>query len=393
MNIKKLDTIQSVLDEMTSSCYTPGINCLILKDGKEVAYYESGYADVENKKPISRDSLFRLYSMSKTVTSVATLMLVEQGVIDLFENVSTYLPGFKNPSVALSDGTTRAANREVRIYDLLNMISGIPYPNNNNASGIAVDKLTNELIEKMDTPNAISTVDFANRLGACPLSFDPGSHLLYGFSADILGAVIEVASGQKFSDFLEKNIFKPLGMKSTGFYVSAENLNRLTKVYTSKGDSLELYSFPNLGVSNHMKSSPAFESGGAGLCSQIDDFVPFTQMLLNNGIYNGTRILSPQTVKYLSSHHIENHLKADFDRDWQHLSGYSYGNLVRVMVNASQAMSLGENGEFGWDGWLGTYVAIDPVNKLTILLMQQRFDTGTTEYTRKIKNIIYSSLE
>lgn len=392
MNITKLSKIQSVLDEMTSTFYTPGINCLVLKDGKEVGYFESGYSDYEAKKPINRNSLFRLYSMSKTVTSVATFILIERGMIDLFDNVSTYLPGFKSPSIISDNGKITASTREVRIYDLLSMSSGIPYPSDT-ASGKAIGTITDELISKMDTDDAISTVDFANLIGKCPLAFEPGSHFMYGFSADILGAIIEVASGQRYSDFLDENIFKPLGMLDTGFYVPENKQDRLTKVYTSKNDSLELYTYPNLGVSNHMKKLPAFESGGAGLCSQIDDFVPFTQMLLNGGIYNGVRILSSTSVKAISSHHLENHLQNDFDRDWQHLAGYSYGNLMRVMINSDHAMTLGCNGEFGWDGWLGTYVAMDPINNLTILLMQQRFDTGTTEYTRKIKNIIYSALD
>ena len=393
MNLNRLSTIQNILDEMTSSSHTPGVNCLIIKDGKEVSYFESGYSDIDTKSPIKRDSIFRLYSMSKTVTSVAVFILLERGLIDLFDNVSKYLPGFASPVVGLPDNTTRPANREVRIYDLLSMTSGIPYPDVRDLACISVAKITDELISKMDSEDAISTVDFANKIGQCPLSFDPGSHFMYGYSADILGAVVEVASGMKYGDFLKKNIFEPLNMNSTGFYVPEDMQNRLTKVYRSVEDALELYTFPNLGVSNHMKTSPAFESGGAGLCSQIDDFVPFSQMLLNKGEYKGIRILSPKSVEYISTHHLENHLQADLDRDWQHLSGHSYGNLMRVVTDPDRTMTLSEKGEFGWDGWLGTYLSMDPVNNLTILLMQQRCDTGTSDYTRKIRNIVYSALD
>jgi len=393
VNIQNLSKIQTILDEMTSTKYTPGINCLIIKDGKEVAYYESGLSDCENNIPITRDSIFRLYSMSKTVTSVATFILVEKGIIDLFDDVSKYLPGFASAKVALPDGSTRNAKRQVRIYDLLSMSSGIPYPEDKqDLTRASIGAITDEVIEKMNSDHAISTVDFANRIGQCPLLFDPGSHFKYGFSADILGAVIEVASGMKFGDFLKKNIFDPLGMNSTGFYVPKDKLSLMTKVYISKDNQLEFYDYPNLAVGNCMTSSPAFESGGAGLYSRIDDFIPFSQMLLNKGTYNGVRIISPETVKYMTGHKLEKHLQKDMDEDWQHLSGYSYGNLFRVMKNSENAMSLGENGEFGWDGWLGTYIAMDPVNNLTILLMQQRHDTGTTEYTRKIRNIVYSSL-
>lgn len=392
MNKTILDNIQSVIDEAVSNGITAGINCLICADGKEIGYYEAGYSDIESKDTIKRDSLFRMYSMSKTVTSVATMILVEQGKLDLLDNVSKFIPSFSNPKVGLEDGTIVDADREIRIADLLNMTSGLPYPETKLPSEIAASKLMDEIISKMDTEEALSTIQIAEATGRNPLVFNPGSHWRYGFSADILGAIIEIASNMQFGDFLSKYIFEPLGMKDTGFYAPSDKISRLAKVYERIDNSLTLYTYPNLGISNHMSTKPAFESGGAGLVSCIDDFDKFAKMLLNNGTYEGIRIISPESVKYISSGNLTGQLQKDFNDSFGHLEGYSYGNLMRVMVNSGHAFSLGCDGEYGWDGWLGTYMAIDPANKITLLIMQQLVNSGTYEVTRKIRNVVYSAL-
>lgn len=394
MNKANLSKIQTVLNDMVNTQYSAGVNCLILQNGKEQGYFEAGYADIENKIPIKRDSIFRLYSMSKTITSVATMILVESGDIDLFDDVEKYLPGFKNPRVVGPDKKIVNATRSIRINDLLCMTSGIPYPGDlEDPAAVECGKLVAELIDKMDGNDALTTVEFANRLGKNPLSFEPGTHFMYGFSADILGAVIEVVSGMKYSEFLKKNIFDPLGMKNTGFYVPEDKRSQFTKVYECTPNGLTPYTYPFLGVSNSMQKAPSFESGGAGLCSCIDDFVAFSQMLLNGGIYKDVRILSPETVKFITTHTIPDALQPDLEKAWEHLSGFSYGCLMRIMKDATRAITLGSDGEYGWDGWTGTYIANIPEHKLTILIMQQRAETGTTEYTRKLRNIIFSSLE
>lgn len=392
MNKKQLGNIQKIMDEIISSGFTSGANCLIIHDGQEQGYFESGYADKENLIPMKRDSIFRMYSMSKTVTSVAVMILVEQGLIDLYDNVSKYIPSFANPSVGLADNTLESAEREIRIYDLMSMTSGIPYPNINSQAENAANDLMNEIVEKMDTADALSTVEIASRTGAHPLQFHPGSRWEYGFSADILGAIVEIASKMKYSDFLAKYIFTPLQMTDTAFFVPSDKIARLTKVYEDGESGLNLYTYPNLGISNHMSTKPKFESGGAGLVSTIDDFAKFARMLINNGEYNGTRILSKESIKYISTPTLTTEQINDFNKSMPHMQGYSYGNLMRVMTNPERGFCLAEKGEYGWDGWLGTYMAIDPVNKLIILLMQQKTNSGTCELTRKIKNAVYSSL-
>lgn len=395
MDKEKLSRIQTLLNESVDNKINAGVNCLVLQNGEEVGYYEAGMRDVENHLPIQRDSLFRLYSMSKTVTSAATMILVERGVIDLFDNVSKYIPSFSNPKVSLDDGTVVDAKREVRVGDLLSMTSGLTYlggPDDKNKAFVAAEELINEIIEKIDTPNALTTFEVASKIGEAPLAFNPGERWKYGLSADVLGAVVEVASEMKLSDFLNKEIFNPLGMKDTAFYVPKDSQDRLAKVYKSTDNGLELYTYDNLGVSNKLINEPAFESGGAGLVATIDDFVAFSQMLLNGGIYKNVRVLSEETVKFMTEYKLSENYYSDIYGMMPHLSGYSYGNLLRVMTNCDRAVTLGCNGEYGWDGWTGTYIANDPTNKLTILMMRQKVDCGTDEITRRLRNIVYASL-
>lgn len=184
----------------------------------------------------------------------------------------------------------------------------------------------------------------------------------------------------------------PLGMKDTDFYVPADKQYRLAKVYQESPDGLTETACSHLGISNNMENPPAFESGGAGLVSTIDDYARFTQMLLHKGTWENTQILSPRTVDFLSQAHLDTSLD-HYVRQWESLAGCSYGNLMRHMIDPGEAITLCSPGEYGWDGWLGVYMTVDPADDLTFLYMQQKTDTGTTAYTRRIRNVIFSSLE
>lgn len=358
--------LQQVMDASVAKGETPGCLLMVIKDGEEQVYLESGYADIEAKKPVSRDNIFRLYSMSKPITATAMMVLVERGIVDLADPVSKYLPGFRNPVVCTADGKIEKAEREILLEDIMNMTSGLTYG------------------------GTISTVEFANRLGKVPLLYQPGQSWSYGTSADVVGAVIEVASGMRFGDFLKKEIFEPLGMNDTDFWVPAEKQDRLAKVYDCReGQPSVRYLDNNLGIQNDMAYRPAYEAGGAGLASTIDDYAKFTQMLLNGGTYNGVQILRPATVKFLGGHTLSAVQQAGFD-NWIGLEGFSYGNLMRVLVDPTRAVTLGSKGEFGWDGWLGCYMEVVPEQNMTFLMMTQKKDAGTYTLSRKIRNIIFS---
>jgi CubicO group peptidase (beta-lactamase class C family) len=367
-----------------------GGNLLVMKGGDEILYKEDGYADLEHALPIKRDSIFRLYSMSKPVTAAAVMILLERGEIDLYEPVSKYLPGFKNQLVE-EGGRLVAAKREMVIKDLLSMTSGLVYGGWNKA-GQDTESLFLDLDGRLlgDTP--MGTVEAMNKLGQCTLSFHPGDSWQYGTSADVLGALVEVVSGIRFGEFLKKEIFTPLGMEDTGFFVPAGKRDRLVKTYAEDGNGgLKLYTGNHLGIIQKMDREPAFESGGAGLVSTIDDYAKFAQMLIKEGTLNGVQILRPRTVNYLTSGTLNADQQKSFD-NWLTLSGHSYGNLMRVMTEESKAGDLGCLGEYGWDGWLGAYFCNCPKEDITILFMIQKTDAGTTSLTRKLRNIILSSL-
>lgn len=389
MNTTDMDQIKKILRRSIKNNDIAGGNLMILKGGEEIFYHEEGFADREAGLPIKRNSIFRLYSMSKPVTAVAVMILMERGEIDLFDPVSKYLDGFKNQMVE-EEGSLIPVNREVTLKDLLSMTSGLVYGGNDRA-GQETEALFQEIDSRLLGDSPMGTVEIMNKLGKCSLAFQPGASWQYGASADVLGAVVEVVSGMRFGEFLNKELFEPLAMKETGFWLPEEKRDRLVKTYADNGQGgLQLYTANHLGIVHQMDRNPAFESGGAGLVSTIDDYSRFTRMLMKEGSFEGIQILKPKTVKYLISGTLSAEQQKSFDL-WHTLSGHSYGNLMRVMKDYSQAGSLGSLGEYGWDGWLGAYFCNCPEDDLTFLFMMQKTDAGTTSLTRKLRNIIMSS--
>lgn len=389
LEVQEKEQLRKVLRESINEKFVAGGSLMIIKDGEEVFYHEDGYADIENRIPVKRDSIFRLYSMSKPVTATAVMILMEQGKIDLYDPVSKYIPGFRNQKVAVKEKLV-ATQRDVTLKDLLSMTAGLVY----GGEGLAGEK-TEELFEKIKdrlySDSSMSTLEIADCLGKCPLAFQPGVSWEYGTSADVLGAVIEVVSGKTFGAFLKDEIFAPLGMTDTGFWVPEEKRARLVKTYTDDGHGgLALYTQNHLGIMQKMDKKPTFESGGAGLVSTIDDYAKFTDMLMNGGIHAGVRILRPRTVRFLTTATLNSQQQSGMQY-WNTLSGYSYGNLMRVLTDCTQSGDMGSLGEYGWDGWLGAYFANCPADKLTILLMVQKTDHGTSALTRKLRNIILST--
>lgn len=399
MDLQHLSNIQNVIDSATKNKEIAGLNVLVLKDNKEIGYWQSGFSDLAKKKIFSRDTICRLYSQTKPITAVAALILLEEGKIDLNEEVGKYIPEFWNIKVCREKGRNGKAQKAFRpllIQDLLNMTSGYTYGAWCEDSPLG-EHLTSDLINQLNEdvmgPNKITTLDVAKKLADIPLSFEPGSDYQYGLSADILGALIEVVSGKSFRDFLKEKIFEPLGMKDTDFYVPEEKQSRLSCVYKAINNELQLFEKPNLGIQAFMNKKPSFESGGAGLCSTIDDYSKFTLMLCNKGILDGKRILQEKTVEFMINSKLRSDLQERFNLKMEHLSGYTYTNLCRVALDKGSCKAFTENGEFGWDGWLGPYFSVDVKNNLIMIVLMQKTDSGTTATTRKIKNIVYSSIK
>ena len=354
---------------------------MVRHDGRELMYAQAGMADIDAARPISRDSIFRLYSQSKPITAAAVMLLTERGVIDLMDPVEKFLPGFLDQKVATPDGLMPVV-RQVTLIDLLGMTAGLSYPGDD-AAGQPVARLFEQAHQRVLAGGGFTTVELADRLGQMPLAFQPGEHFRYSTCADVLGAVVEVADGRSYSRFLREEIFEPLGMKDTGFYVPQEKRDRFVTCYKRVPGGLEPFDQLHLVVGDYTRE-PAFASGGAGLVSTLDDYAAFADMLMNDG----APILSPQSVRFLTQPQLGPKPLADM---WNGLDGFSYGKLMRIAVEPGRHPGFIRMGEYGWDGWLGTYFANLPQERLTILLMQNVTDTGTATVTRKIRNVVLAA--
>lgn len=383
------EKISACLRQAIENHEAAGISVLILRNGEELCSAQEGWADIASGAPLRRDAVFRLYSQTKPITAAAAMILADRGMLDLMAPVEQYLPGFRNPRIIGADGTLRPAVRGPWVLDLLGMTAGTCYPDVDPA-GRCAGRVFEEDQARIQAGGGMSTTAFCNRLGEEPLAFEPGTHWRYGTEADILGAVIEVASGMRFGAFLEKELFEPLGMKDTGFWVPEEKKERLVTCYERTDGGLEAFRHLHLAVGEYGRA-PAFESGGAGLVSTLDDYAAFARMLLRGGeAEDGKRILSPAAVRYMTTPQLTEKVRADL---WDSLAGYSYSCLMRVCEAPGRAGLMTEKNEYGWDGWLGTYFANLPDQGITFLLGQNVTNTGTAAVTRKCRNILAAEME
>lgn len=388
--------LQEIMQGAVDRHEVMGVNFLVYKECGEEMYLQAGFADREAGREMSRDTIFRMYSQTKPITCAAAMILMERGIIDLFQPVSDFLPEYAH--VKVDDGSgPREPLRPIQVWDLLRMTLGLVYPDQVTPAGIATEKVYAEAVDRLFSDRAMTTREFAARLAECPLAFSPGSSWCYGTSADVLGALIEEVDGRSFGCFLEEEIFRPLGMNDTAFFVPEEKRGRLAAAYTivpGKNGNLpmERYEGNNLAIMNRAFSRPAYEAGGAGLMSTLDDYLSFARMLMGGGTKGEVRILSEETVRFMTGAKLQPEQQAAF-RSWIGLDGFSYGNLMRVCHDPSMAGMLARKGEYGWDGWLGMYFANFPKEKMTVLMGAQRTDTGTFDLTRKLRNVLLQDCE
>ncbi len=384
--------LQKIIDAAVRSGDTAGINVLVLKKGAELAYCESGWRDLENNVPMTRDTIFRLYSQTKPITAAAVILLASRGELDLSSWISDYLPEFSEQFVSV-DGKRRPANRRITVIDLLNMTSGLAYPDDRFDGGKQSGKVFWEIEQRLFGENPVTTWEFSEMMARTDLCFEPGEQFLYGTSADIAGALVERVSGKKLSEFLNDEFFIPLGMSDTAFYVPKEKQHRLSKAYDyGKDGQLFEHITNHLGLRYMRDVPPAFESGGAGLCSTLDDYAKFAAMLINGGEYNGKRILSERAVAFLTKGGLSDGLKPQLKAGWDWLGGYTYGNFMRVCEDESRTTLFSDKGEYGWDGWLGTFFSNEPKSGITLLVGVQQLGVGRTgAVVRKLKNAVMSA--
>lgn len=379
------EKLRSLLEQAVSEGEMAGANVLVIRNGVELAYAEAGFADIARQKAFGRDTICRIYSMTKPVTAVAAMILMERGQLDMGQSVGDILPAYRRLQV-WENGKKVPLRRNLLVKDLLNMTSGLSYPGED-ASGREVAAVFRELDDRLYGDTPMTTMEWADRLADCALAFHPGEKWMYGTSADVLGAVIEKVAGMPFGEFLKKEIFEPLDMTDTGFYVPQDAQHRLAQVYQCH-EGVTVQQTNNLGICYTQHRQPAFESGGAGLVSTIDDYAKLAQSLLGHG----KQILTPATVEYLTKGKMLPWQQESLWRSWESLQGYGYSNLMRILEEPGMALLSSWKGEYGWDGWLGTYFCNSPVNDVTVLMFCQRIDAGTMEITRKIRNVLTASL-
>lgn len=389
MNLVKLEKITDLLKSQVNNGDVKGAAAYVLKNGRPIYRGCVGMADEARGIKWEHDTIVRLYSMTKPITAAAMMILLDRGALDIHDKVWYYIPGFRNQTVLTDSGERVPVENEVTIKHLMDMTSGCAYPDTSFPAGAEMQKLYDRVAEELQNGNPTDTLTYANLIGQQPLAFQPGEKWMYGSSADVLGAVIEVVSGKKFGDFLRDELFEPLGMNDTDFYCPEEKLNRFAENYQPTENGLEPALWQHLGLSYLCRKPPEFQSGGAGLCSTMDDYAAFAEMLLNKGVYNGRRILSENAVRYLTSPHLTPEQNACMN--WEQCIGYNYGSLMRILTDEGAAGPSGHLGEYGWDGWLGCYFANDPVGGYTFLYFIQRCGGLGPRPIRLIKQIVYGA--
>jgi CubicO group peptidase (beta-lactamase class C family) len=371
----RLANMRAVMNRYVTEKKIPGAIGLIARRGK-IAYQECfGMADIEAGKPMRLDTIHRIYSMSKPITSVAVMMLYEEGKFQLNDSVANYLPEFakmqvgveeKDPQTGQPVLKTVPAKRPITIRDLLRHTSGLTY-------GVFGDTLVDREYRKTKGVMDKDLTAFVTQLARLPLLYEPGTRWNYSLSVDVLGRLVEVLSGRSFEQFLQERIFAPLDMNDTGFYVPAGKKDRLAKLYvTTKEGKLEpaavcatwqecLDKFPNAALS--YLEPPTFKSGGGGLVSTAHDYLRFCQMLLNQGQYNGKRLLSRKTIQLMSSDNLGTIPEL--------APGVGFGLGFAVSKAPGAAGMMGTPGEYNWGGAAGTKFWIDPQEELIGIFMIQ----------------------
>jgi len=387
VDYKKLARIDSLVNEYIQKDWEKGVVTLIIKDNILIQSKGYGFADEAKTKPMTPDAIFRIMSQTKAITSVGIMILYEQGKLLLDEPIGNYIPEFKNQVVldkyndADTTYTTVPAKRNITFRDLLTHSSGIDYP------AIGTRRM-NAIYTKAKVPSGLGHFDAdllteMKKLAKLPLAFQPGEKWQYGLNADLLGCLIQVISKLSLDEFFQKNIFEPLGMKDTYFIVPSAKMNRLPAVYTEDSDGHIIpwgHNFRDIDP-DYPLINTRFFSGGAGLSSTAWDYAIFLQMLLNKGIYNGKRILSPRTVEMMTSNQL----------DFKYNGTNDFGLGFDILSEKSGNQGPRNKGTFSWGGYFGTTYWADPKANLVCLIMTQHTPNMHGDLSGKLTSVIYSS--
>ena len=387
---ERLHRINHVMQNYIDRGDIPGSVTLVMRKGKVVHYEALGLMDISSKKPMTRDAIFRMYSMTKPITAVAVLMLYEEGRLMLDDQVSKYIPAFANPVVIVSQPPrgkarywppgriyTEPASREITVRDLLTHTAGLASPR---LTPIAfVGDLSGAIKGSLFFPHEDGTAsprtsirETVEKLARIPLSFHPGTCWQYGHEYDVLGVLVETISGKPLEEFFQKRILAPLNMKETSFLLPKEKVNRLVTAYTwDESWNLRVYDHPRDSI-KVVGPKDVFSGLGdyGGILSTASDYLRFAQMLLNRGELDGVRLLSPKTVDLMISNNTGDLFI--YIRGY----GWGYGFSLGVRTDLTESMSIGSPGTYGWGGAACTQFFIDPKEDLIALALSQVFGFG-----------------
>lgn len=397
LSSERLARIDRVIGKEIAEKRLPGAVILVARKGKIAYTYVSGLQDPVKGTPMTVDSIFRMYSMTKPMVAVLAMTLMEEGVFELTDPVSTFLPALKKMqvSVAQRDPATGAvtytlvpADREIKLLDLMRHTSGLTYG----------ERTDNPLVRDAYAANKIKLVpfeitreQFVDGISKSPLMAQPATFFEYGLSLDLMGAVIEAATGKRLATLLEERIWKPLKMTDTSFWLKPEKQNRLANAFPKDPTSgLK----PNWESLDEPFKEPAFDSSGAGSLSTCGDYIRFLQMLLNGGTLDGVRILSRTSVQLMTSDHIDPRITNPLMASEQGIGILGFTNGLGFGVRKDPGMSgiPGSVGEFMWAGTGGTYFWVDPKEQLVTVFCSARPGPTRNYYRKLIKQLVYQAI-
>lgn len=390
--------LKDYMDRLVTEYNTPGVDCIVYREHKEIFRYFTGMSDIEKKKKMCGNELYLIFSMTKMLTCTCALQLYEKGKYLMSDPISMYLPEFERMRISSQEyGTKNAsdittggsmgeeiknadddgyAKNPITVKDLFTMGAGLDYD------------LQADGIKKALEEGKTSTRELVGAMSETVLGFEPGTRYRYSLCHDVLGALVEVWSGEKFGEYMRKNIFKPLDMKNTFFGLpkEEERLSRMAARYTYD----ENRNPKRLPLECPYALSLDYESGGAGLTSCPEDYAVFLDALANGGVgKNGNRILSAATVELMGTNHLTGKQCEDFDNTRR---GYGYGLGVRTHIDKTRSGSLSPIGEFGWDGAAGAFSMVDTQNKLSLTYFQHIHNWDVRIQT-EMRNILYACLD
>ena len=397
LSVERLEGISTITQQLIDEERLAGAVTVVARRGK-VAYFKAhGMMDVAANKPMRKDTIFRIYSMTKPIAAVAVMMLCAEGKLQLDAPVSMYLPELGGLKVALdSDADTLTlveADRDMTVRDLMRHTSGLPGAARYMAGQTTVDKRYRE--EGLHLLHECNLQEMVERLGRIPLLYQPGTKWHYSIAADVLGRLIEVVSGQPFDVFLAEQIFQPLSMVDTGFYVPPEKIDRFTRMYSPNPDGdLQTIDAPEGGTGHVSKTSftkkPKFLSAGGGLVSTAADFARFCLMLSDKGTLAGKRLMTAESAELMTRNHLSEHLIPLDKKPDKRYAGLGFGLGVSVRVQQTDWIPASQVGEYGWIGGASTEFWISPRDELVAITLAQHIPFS--ELSERVKPLVYDAI-